>query len=60
MINDVFSSETIDRAAKALWDSETHVLLESRGYPIDYESQPRVIKNGLRRRVRAVIEALCA
>lgn len=60
-LTSTFSEETIKKACKALWDSETHLFIEKAGYPTDYESQPKTIKRDLRRKVRAVIGALvCA
>jgi len=50
--------EKIEAAAKALWESDSHGLLERTGHQTDYESTPEIIKIGLRRKVRIVLEAM--
>lgn len=55
-MSELLKPENIERAAKALWDSETHPMLQAAGYATDYASQPETIKIGLRRTCRLVIQ----
>ncbi|MAD45558.1 MAG: hypothetical protein CMH98_11175 [Oceanospirillaceae bacterium] len=52
------SLEQIEIAAKALWDSQPHKMLEAGGYPVDWESQPSIIKKGERRKVGVILKSL--
>lgn len=53
-----FDPEFLEATAKALWEAEPHRLLESSGYPVDWDSQPRIIKKGMIRKANIVANGL--
>lgn len=56
---DLLSAEpTVERAAKALFDSKSHPMLESGGHPTIWEKLPRVARKGYRKQVRIVVDAI--
>ena len=52
------TAEQIGTAAKALWDSQPHKMLEAGGHPVDWDSQPSIIKKSERRKVRIILKSL--
>ena len=48
----------IEAAAKALWEMESHPLLEHAGYPTDWESQSKRVKAGICAKVHVVERAI--
>ena len=57
-LSDGLDAEAIDRAARALWDSETHHLLEKAGHPTGWDNIPRITRKRYRNKVRKAIKAI--
>lgn len=51
------SDQAVHAAAEALWNSESHPLLESAGHPILWREQPSSVKNGVLRKARLALSA---
>ena len=50
--------DAVDKAAKALFESNDNKMLKAAGFPIDWESQPRTIKLDYRNKVRIVLDSI--
>ena len=47
----------IELAAQALWDHQPHQMLKAGGHPVDWSSQPSIIKNDYRRQAKKCVKA---
>lgn len=52
------SEEMVERAAEALWNAQSHKLLEKAGYTTSWQSQPKVLKLDKRKQARAALTAV--
>ncbi len=60
-LSDLLTAENIEKAAKALWDSEPHTLLKkSDKYSHLWNEIPESLRKGYYRKVRIVTKALCS